>query len=111
MHGAGERNAKRTFLKNNIYPPPPPPFEKFLLTPHSSRPQLPKKFIQQPKHNSLGAFHLVRTHLGGWVGSSLLFLSIAYYMQTGGGWVQIACTIAYVLNGRPPTSPNKEPVT
>ena len=31
-----------------------------------------------------GAFHLVRTHLGGgWVGSSLLYISIAYYM----GWV------------------------
>ena len=23
-------------------------------------------------------------------------------MQKGGGWVQIACKIAYVLNGRPP---------
>ena len=34
---------------------------------------------------------------GGWVGSSLLYISIAYYMQKGGGWVQIA----YVLNGRP----------
>ena len=26
-----------------------------------------------------------------WVGSSLLYISIAYYMQNGGGWVQIAC--------------------
>ena len=26
---------------------------------------------------------------------------IAYYMQKGGRWVQIACKIAYVLNGRP----------
>ena len=34
-------------------------------------------------------------------GSSLLYISIAYYMQKGGGWVQIACKIAYVLNGRP----------
>ena len=36
------------------------------------------------------------------VGSSLLVLcvSIAYYMQKGGG-VQIACKIAYVINGRP----------
>ena len=35
--------------------------------------------------------------------SSLLYISIAYYfMQKGGGWVQIACKIAYVLNGRPP---------
>ena len=38
---------------------------------------------------------------GGWVGSSLLYISIAYYMQKGGGWVQIACKIVYVLNGRP----------
>ena len=34
------------------------------------------------------------------MGSSLLYISIAYYMQKGGGWVQIACEIAYVLNGR-----------
>ena len=38
---------------------------------------------------------------GGWVGSSLLYIFIAYYMQKGGWWVQIACKIAYVLNGRP----------
>ena len=37
------------------------------------------------------------------MGSSLLYISIAYYMQKGGGWVQIACQIAYVLNGRPHT--------
>ena len=35
------------------------------------------------------------------MGSSLLYTSIAYYMQNGGGWVQIACKNAYVLNGRP----------
>ena len=35
------------------------------------------------------------------MGSSLLYISIAYYMQKGGGWVQITCKIAYVLNGRP----------
>ena len=35
------------------------------------------------------------------MGSSLLYISIAYYMQTGGGGVQKACNIAYVLNGRP----------
>ena len=35
------------------------------------------------------------------MGSNLLYISIAYYMQKGGGWVQIACKIAYVLNGRP----------
>ena len=34
---------------------------------------------------SQGAFHLVRTHLGGRGGSSLLYISIAYYMQKGGG--------------------------
>ena len=52
----------------------------------------------------LGAFHKSRTHLKGGGGggeSSLLYISIAYYMQKGGGWVQIACKIAYVLNGRP----------
>ena len=38
---------------------------------------------------------------GGVVGSSLLYISIAYYMQKGVGWVQIACKIGYVLNGRP----------
>ena len=35
------------------------------------------------------------------MGSSLLYISIAYHVQKGGGWVQIACKIAYVLNGRP----------
>ena len=35
------------------------------------------------------------------MGSSLLYISIAYYMQKEGGWVQIACKIAHVLNGRP----------
>ena len=35
------------------------------------------------------------------MGSSLPYISIAYYIQKGGGWVQIACKIAYVLNGRP----------
>ena len=34
------------------------------------------------------------------MGSILLYISIAYYMQKGGGWVQIACKIVYVLNGR-----------
>ena len=34
------------------------------------------------------------------MGSSLLYISIVYYMRKGGGWVQIACKIAYVLNGR-----------
>ena len=32
--------------------------------------------------------------------SSHLHIAIAYYMQKGGGLVQIACKIAYVLNGR-----------
>ena len=40
-------------------------------------------------------------HLGGWVGSSLLYISLAYYMQKGGGWIQIACKISYVLNESP----------
>ena len=48
-----------------------------------------------------GAFHLVRTHLGGGGGgSSLLYILIAYYMQKGEG-VQIACKIAHIQNGRP----------
>ena len=34
-------------------------------------------------------------------GSSLLYISIAYYMQKEGEGVQIACEIAYVINGRP----------
>ena len=34
--------------------------------------------------------------------SSLLYISIAYYMQKGGGeGVQIACKTAYIINGRP----------
>ena len=33
--------------------------------------------------------------------SSLLYIFIAYYMQKGRKGVQIACKIAYVLNGRP----------
>ena len=37
-------------------------------------------------------------------GSTLLYISIAYYMQKGGGeGVQIAGKIAYLLNGRPLT--------
>ena len=40
--------------------------------------------------------------LGGWVGSSLPYISIAYYMLKRGRWVQIACKIAYILlKGRP----------
>ena len=31
----------------------------------------------------------------------LLYICIAYYMQKGGEGVQIACKIAYVLNGGP----------
>ena len=37
---------------------------------------------------------------GGGGGSSLLYISIVYYMQKGGG-VQIACKMAYVIDGRP----------
>ena len=39
--------------------------------------------------------------MGREVGSGLLYISIAYYMQKGGEVVQIACKIAYVINGRP----------
>ena len=44
-------------------------------------------------------------------GSSLLYISIAYYMQKGGEGVQIACKIAYVLNGRPIQSASPTPHT
>ena len=37
-------------------------------------------------------------------GGGILYISIAYYMQKGGEGVQIACKIAYVINGRPPTT-------
>ena len=33
--------------------------------------------------------------------SSLLYISIAYYMQEGGEGVEIACKNAYVIIGRP----------
>ena len=32
---------------------------------------------------------------------SILYISIAYYMQKGGEGVQIACKNAHVINGRP----------
>ena len=38
---------------------------------------------------------------GGGGGQSLLYISIAYYMQKGGEGVQIACKNSYVINGRP----------
>ena len=34
-------------------------------------------------------------------GVEFSILSIAYYMQKEGGWVQLACKIAHILNGRP----------
>ena len=37
-------------------------------------------------------------------GSGLGSLAHIYICAEGGGWVQIACKIAYVLNGRPQTS-------
>ena len=42
-------------------------------------------------------------------GQSLLYISIAYYMQKGGEGVQIACKNAYVINGRPPTGLRQSP--
>ena len=47
------------------------------------------------------SINYVRTY-GEGEGSSLLYMSIAYYMQKGGEGVPIACKFAYVLNGRPP---------
>ena len=38
---------------------------------------------------------------GGGAVKSLIHISIAYFMQNEGKGVQIACKIAYVLNGRP----------
>ena len=40
---------------------------------------------------TIEAFHYVRTHLGEGGGSSLLYISIAYYIEKRGGW--IACKI------------------
>ena len=40
-------------------------------------------------------------------GSSLLYISITYYMQKGGEGVQKACKNVYVINGRPRTYPAK----
>ena len=45
------------------------------------------------------SINYVRTW-GGGGGSSLLYISIAYYMQKVGEGVQIACKIAYVINLR-----------
>ena len=52
---------------------------------------------------SLGGlpFSMYAPRGGGRGGSRLLYISIAYYMQKGGEGVQIACKIAYILNGRP----------
>ena len=48
-----------------------------------------------------GAFHLVRTELGrvGGVKPPIHFHRVLH--AKGVGWVQKACNIAYVLNGRP----------
>ena len=54
------------------------------------------------------AFHLVRTHLGGGaaggegeVKSPIHFHCVLHMQKRGWEGVQIACKIAYVLNGRP----------
>ena len=47
-----------------------------------------------------GAFHLVRTHLGGGGIKSPINLLWVLHEKNGEG-VQIACEIAYKLNGRP----------
>ena len=55
-----------------------------------------------PQKIAPGAFHELRTDLGGGGGgSSLLYISIAYYMQKGREGVQIACQTVNVINGRP----------
>ena len=52
-------------------------------------------------HLRSGVFHLVRTHLGG-VGGFKPPIHFHCVLHAKRGWmVQIACTIAYVLNGRP----------
>ena len=51
----------------------------------------------------LGAFHLVRTHLGGVGGVKPPIHFHCVLHAKGGGGVQKACKIAYVLNGRPPS--------
>ena len=50
-----------------------------------------------------GAFHLVRTHLGEWGGGGVkspIHFHCVLHAKRGEG-PQIACKIAYVLNGRP----------
>ena len=54
----------------------------------------------RPQRPLIGAFHLVRTHLGGVGGFKPTIHFHCVLLQKGGGWVQIACKIAYVLNGR-----------
>ena len=54
----------------------------------------------------IGAFHLVRTHLGGMGGGGQVSYTVPMRItcKKGGGegeGVQIASKIAYVLNGRP----------
>ena len=48
----------------------------------------------------IGGLPLITYAPRGVGGSSLLYISIVYYMLKGGEGVQIACKIAYVLNGR-----------
>ena len=60
------------------------------------------------KCDAIGGLPLITYAPRGEGGSSLLYISIAYHMQKGGGWLQIACKIAYVLNGRPLTVKEKK---
>ena len=55
----------------------------------------------QPPVFKLGPPFSAYASRGGGVNPGLLYISVAYYMQKKGGWVQIACKIAYALNGRP----------
>ena len=51
---------------------------------------------------SLGAFHLLRTHLGGGEGDQAFYtFPLCITCKKEGDVVKIACKNAYVINGRP----------
>ena len=54
-------------------------------------------------HEIIRGLPLIKYAPRGKGGSSLLFISIAYYMQKGGEGVKKACKNAYVINGRSQT--------
>ena len=58
-----------------------------------------------PHYSSRGLpFIMYARRVGGWGQSSYTFPLRSTCKKGMGGWVQIACKIAYLLNGRPPIS-------